>query len=124
MIWSTWSGGERADLHGPVEGHVERAGRAVEDQVVGAGARRHRVPTTCGPGTISGSVFWLKGGLRMLAAAEERDRRRRLGHGGRVDVARRQARERRRHRVLVGRAVGVLVHRVAGLRARMSAAPT
>ena len=38
---------------------------------------------------------------------------RRLGRGDRIDVARRQARERRRQRVLVGRAVGVLVHRGA-----------
>ena len=26
------------------------------------------VERTCGPGTISGSVFWLNGGLRMLWA--------------------------------------------------------
>ena len=33
------AGGERADLHGPVERHVERAGRAVDDQVVGCRCR-------------------------------------------------------------------------------------
>ena len=35
-----------------------------------------------------------------------------LGRGDRVDVAGRQAGERCRHRVLVGRAVGILIHRV------------
>ena len=59
MICEHLAGGEGAHLHGPVERHVERAGRAVDDQVVG----RCRLPPgtevlrTCGPGTISGSVF-------------------------------------------------------------------
>ena len=75
------------------------------------------VEAICGPGTISGRVFWLNGGLRMLCGGGERDRRRQLGRGHRVDVARRRAGVAvgQRHRVLVGGAVGVLVDRSADL---------
>ena len=75
------------------------------------------VVRTCGPVTISGRVFWLNGGLRMLWAVVNVTGVVGLGRGHRVDVARGQARVavRQRERVLVGRAVGVLVHRGAGL---------
>ena len=75
------------------------------------------VVRTCGPLTISGRVFWLNGGLKMLWAVVNVTGGCWLGRGHRVDVARGQARVavRQRERVLVGRAVGVLIHRVAGL---------
>ena len=51
-------GGEGAHLHGPVERHVERARRAVGDQVaVALSPPGTEVLRTCGPGTISGRVF-------------------------------------------------------------------
>ena len=52
------AGCERADLHGPVERHVERAVRAVDDQVVDCPVPLGTdVDTTYGPGRIKGSVF-------------------------------------------------------------------
>ena len=50
------------------------------------------VETTCGPGTISGRVFWLNGGVRMLWAVVKVIGTVGSGRGHRVDVARRQAR--------------------------------
>ena len=58
MIWQHLAGREGARLHGPVERHVERARRAVGDQVaIGALPPGTEVLRTCGPGTISGRVF-------------------------------------------------------------------
>ena len=55
--------------HGPIERDVERAGRAVGDQVAAGGVTRlgTDVLRTCGPDTISGSVFWLYGSLRIYS---------------------------------------------------------
>ena len=114
MIWSTWLGGEGAHLHRPVERHAERARRAVGDQVaVGAVATRHRGAQNLRAGHDQRQSVLIERGTEDARGAEECDRGRRLGRGDRVDVARRRARERRRHRVLVGRAVGILIHRVA-----------
>ena len=49
------------------------------------------VVRTCGPLMISGNVFWLNGGLKMLWAVVNVTAGRELGRRHCVDVARRQA---------------------------------
>ena len=94
MIWSTSAGVNVLTCIGRSNVTLNVLVGAVGDQVAAAGAARHRgARATCGPGTISGSVFWLNGGLRMRRGGSEKvtgDVG--CGHGDRVDVARRQAR--------------------------------
>ena len=67
MIWSTWPGVNVLTCMG-------RSNVTLNELLVPLTIRLS-VPlefgaetVVCGPGTINGSVFWLKGGLRMLAA--------------------------------------------------------
>ena len=112
------AGSKAAHLNGPVERHLERAGRVVDQQVVSAGAGRPR-----GAHDLRGQDLraghdqrqrrLIKGRLEdgeWIRA--ERDRRQRLGHGSSVNVARRQACDRCRQRVLIDCCVRVLVVRV------------
>ena len=78
------------------------------------------VVRTCGPLMISGKVFWLNGGLKMLWAVVNVTGAVSWGVGHRVDVTRRQAGVTVRElgcveRVFIGRAVGVLIHRITRL---------
>ena len=73
------------------------------------------VLTTCGPGTIRGSVSESNGGRRMESAGIEESRDPGFGHRRRVGIARRQASVGTRQRVLARSPVGVLIHRIAEL---------
>ena len=129
MIWSTWLGVKRADLHGPVERHVERARRAVGDQVPSAPSPPGtEVLRTCGPGTIKRQGVLIERGLRMLVGAQLNVTRhvlgRQVGRGDRVDIAGVRPVNARRHRVLVGRAIGILIDRVDVAERRMPSTET
>ena len=114
MIWSTWLGVKVLTCMGRSNVTLSVLVGAVGDQVaVGAVTARHRGAQDLRAGHDQRQSVLIERGTEDARGAEELDRGRRLGRGDRVDVARRQARERRRHRVLVGRAIGILIHRVA-----------
>ena len=71
MIWSTSPGVKLLTCMGRSNVTLSVLVVPLVIRLSAAGAGRHRgahdFAKTCGPGTISGSVFWLNGGWRMEA---------------------------------------------------------